>query len=239
MSARKRKPRPYTFAESLPFGVLLAAIGGFLDAYTYITRGGVFANAQTGNIVLLGIRFAQGDFWAMLQYVYPILAFSAGVVAAAQIKRMAGAGRKVQWVHIILALEAAILFGIGFLPSTVPHAIVNVVISFVASVQVSSFQSLMGSPFATTMTTGNLRSAVQAYYQAVTRKNKPALQKALCYTWIIVSFCGGAMIGVWTSYFFGTYSLFLCVAILTASLIWSVVDKKVCGESAEDEEKSE
>ena len=152
---------------------------------------------------------------------------------------VAGAGRKVQWVHIILALEAAILFGIGFLPSTVPHAIVNVVISFVASVQVSSFQSLMGSPFATTMTTGNLRSAVQAYYQAVTRKNKPALQKALCYTWIIVSFCGGAMIGVWTSYFFGTYSLFLCVAILTASLIWSVVDKKVCGESAEDEEKSE
>ena len=45
-------------ADSLRMGGLLAAIGGFLDSYTYIARGGVFANAQTGNLVLLGLRLA-------------------------------------------------------------------------------------------------------------------------------------------------------------------------------------
>ena len=37
-------------SESFPIGVLLALTGGFLDAYTYVSRGGVFANAQTGSI---------------------------------------------------------------------------------------------------------------------------------------------------------------------------------------------
>ena len=48
--------------ETLPPALLLAVVGGFLDTYTYFTRGGVFANAQTGNMVLLSIAAAQGKF---------------------------------------------------------------------------------------------------------------------------------------------------------------------------------
>lgn len=40
--------------KGLPTGLLLAGVGGFLDAYTFVGYGGVFANAQTGNIVLFG-----------------------------------------------------------------------------------------------------------------------------------------------------------------------------------------
>lgn len=35
-------------SESIELGILLALSGGFMDAYSYIGRGGVFANAQTG-----------------------------------------------------------------------------------------------------------------------------------------------------------------------------------------------
>ncbi len=48
-------------ANSVILGILLAIVGGFLDAYTYISRNGVFANAQSGNIVLLGVKAAQGQ----------------------------------------------------------------------------------------------------------------------------------------------------------------------------------
>ena len=41
-------------SDSFRIGAILAAVGGFLDAYTYLARGQVFANAQSGNIVLLG-----------------------------------------------------------------------------------------------------------------------------------------------------------------------------------------
>ena len=46
-------------SDSFLVGALLALTGGFLDAYSYLTRGGVFANAQTGNMVLLGLRLSE------------------------------------------------------------------------------------------------------------------------------------------------------------------------------------
>lgn len=46
-------------------GVLLALVGGGLDAYTFISRGGVFAGAQTGNVVLLGVAAAQRHWWGV------------------------------------------------------------------------------------------------------------------------------------------------------------------------------
>lgn len=36
--------------------------GGFQDAYTYCCRGSVFANAQTGNIVLLSAALFRGEW---------------------------------------------------------------------------------------------------------------------------------------------------------------------------------
>jgi uncharacterized membrane protein YoaK (UPF0700 family) len=50
--------------EAVPVGFLLSAVGGYLDAYTYVGHGGVFANAQTGNVVLLAVAVA---FVAALQ----------------------------------------------------------------------------------------------------------------------------------------------------------------------------
>lgn len=73
-------------SENFILGIMLALTGGFLDAYTYITCGGVFANAQTGNIVLMGINLAKGDFERVLHYVVPILAFALGILLSEIIK---------------------------------------------------------------------------------------------------------------------------------------------------------
>ena len=37
-------------SETLRLGIILALSGGFMDAYSYLERGNVFANAQTGNL---------------------------------------------------------------------------------------------------------------------------------------------------------------------------------------------
>lgn len=46
-------------SESIKLGVILAIAGGFMDAYSYMCRGKVFANAQTGNILLLESIFQR------------------------------------------------------------------------------------------------------------------------------------------------------------------------------------
>ena len=56
-------------SESMALAVFLTLAGGFQDAYSYNCRGKVFANAQTGNLVLLGQNLAMGNWPAALHYV--------------------------------------------------------------------------------------------------------------------------------------------------------------------------
>ena len=42
--------------ETFRLAMLLCMVGGFMDTYTFSTRGNVLANAQTGNIVFLAIN---------------------------------------------------------------------------------------------------------------------------------------------------------------------------------------
>ena len=49
-------------SESIGLGTILALSGGFMDAYSYIERGKVFANAQTGNMLLFGVNLSEGNY---------------------------------------------------------------------------------------------------------------------------------------------------------------------------------
>ena len=46
-------------SDTFRLGMLLSMTGGFVDAYTFILRGRVLANAQTGNIVFFGLRLIE------------------------------------------------------------------------------------------------------------------------------------------------------------------------------------
>ena len=45
----------------------LIMIGGYYGAYTFCVRGGVFCNAQTANIVLLGMAIGAAGAWVSLK----------------------------------------------------------------------------------------------------------------------------------------------------------------------------
>ena len=63
-------------SQSLALGILLAVSGGMLDAYTFLCRGGMFATAETGNLVMLGISAAGGDYRRAAFYVLSVAAFT-------------------------------------------------------------------------------------------------------------------------------------------------------------------
>ena len=54
------KKKNSQMSSSLAVGILLALAGGFMDAYSYMARGHVFANAQTGNILLVAVAISEG-----------------------------------------------------------------------------------------------------------------------------------------------------------------------------------
>lgn len=150
-------------SESLPLGFLLMLAGGFLDAYSYLCRGEVFANAQTGNIVLLGISLAQGQWEKALQYFIPIGVFAFGILLAEKLRNSCQEKTNLHWRQVILLLEIVMLTLTVFLGSAW-NWLANSIISFVCALQVESFRKIRGNAYASTMCTGNLRSAAEAMY---------------------------------------------------------------------------
>lgn len=213
-------------SESIRLGILLAIVGGFLDGYTFICRGGVFANAQTGNIVLVGIDAAKGDFVQAFMALLPILAFIVGIIVTEKIKDFdfPSSASITYSEQIIIIIEVTVLFIIGFIPNTMPHAFATLPISFVSSVQIASFSKLVDSPYSTTMCTGNLRTASQAAYKAFIKKDANSALKTKRYMTIIFSFIIGACFSGFLTLLFGVKSIWFASLILIISLLLFRID---------------
>ena len=206
--------RTVQMSEAYSLGALLTVGGGFLDAYTYFTRGGVFSNAQTGNLVLLAIRLAEGDLTALPHYLPPILAFALGVVAAELVRDRYRASHALHWRQAVVALEALILLATAFLPQDRWDAAVNAAVSFVCAMQVEAFRKIRGNALATTMCTGNLRSGTELLYHGLRDRDSAALRRSLQYYGIILCFLAGGALGVWATDLLAERAILLCCAML-------------------------
>lgn len=181
--------------ERLLAACLLSAAGGFTDVYSYLFRGGVFANAVTGNLVLLGLRLAGGDVRGAAHGACAVLAYGAGVLFADEVHARCAHVRRVGWHQVVLWIEAALLTAVAYLPSGPLDFAVAAVISFVCALQVQTFRRVHGLPFASTMCTGNLRSGADAVFLWLTRADPKGLSKARHYALVIVCFVTGVVLG--------------------------------------------
>ena len=179
-------------SESLLVYFALALSGGCMDAYSYLFRDEVFANAQTGNMLLFGVYLVKRDYASALKYLWPVLAFSFGIILSDVIRNKTR-NTYLHWRQAALVVEIIILFFVsGF--SQEKNNVANALISFVCGVQVETFRSVRGNAIATTMCIGNLRSGIYNFDAYLLTKNKDYLKKASIYLGTIVAFMIGAMI---------------------------------------------
>lgn len=181
-------------SESLQLGIILALSGGFMDAYSYVCRGKVFANAQTGNILLCGVNLSEGNWQLALKYLCPVIAFALGLVLANMVQFHLKEKKVIHWRQITILFEAAVLFLVSFMPQSV-NLLANSVTSFACAIQLESFRKINGNGIATTMCIGNLRSATQSICEFLYTKEKKAAIRGLLYFIIIGFFVVGAILG--------------------------------------------
>lgn len=197
-------------SESLRLGLLLAIVGGFLEAYTFLSRGGVFANCETGNLVLLALYLAQGQPERALTYLPPIAAFFFGVLLTNFIRRLAAPHLKLHWRQITILFESACLIVVAFIPYGRFDVVVTTLVSFACSIQVQSFRKVRGSAYATTMCTGDLRSAADNLYVYVALHDRAAGIRSRNYLAVVFVFMLGAVAGGFTTQLFNEKSVLLC-----------------------------
>lgn len=211
-------------SATLPFALLLTLANSFLDAYTYLVRGGVFATAQTGNVVFFAVEMSAGRAAAALAHVWPILAFVLGVSLASHLK----SGRLDRHLNYPLrwaiALQALVLVVIGFVPTSVAPSIVTVPISFVAALQIGLFRAIGDLAYVPIATTGNLLRFVESGYDGVVGRSATSRRAAGVYASLIGTFCAGALVGALFSRHLSTRAIWLPAGILAITLAILVAD---------------
>lgn len=208
----------YEISESLIMATVLSLAGGFQDAYSYYSRGHVFANAQTGNIVLLGQSLATGNWQSALRYVFPLMAFVGGVYVTEWIGHLYKNNKYLHWRQIVLIMEIVLLIGAGFMPQEY-NTPANIMMSFACAMQVNSFRQFHGTACATTMCIGNIRSGTEYLSQYHITKDKVMLRKCGLYYYIIFIFAVGAAMGAVITGKFGDRSIWIAAALLGAGFI--------------------
>ena len=181
-------------SESFRLSAVLSFSGGLQDAYTYNVRGNVFANAQTGNVVLMSQNFMTGNWNSGIHYMLPLISFAAGVFITEQIEHRYKSRKGVHWRQLILLIEIVLLGIVGLMPTDVNIA-ANMLVSFTCAMQVQAFRKVHGYGYASTMCIGNLRSGTESLSQFFRNKEQASLTKALHFFGIILFFAIGAGVG--------------------------------------------
>jgi uncharacterized membrane protein YoaK (UPF0700 family) len=205
-------------SESFVLSAIISLSGGFQDAYTYNLRDKVFANAQTGNIVLMSQHIMSGEWVQGLHYLMPIFAFAVGILVAEQLSHRFKHSKKMHWRQMVVLLEIIILAGVAFIPTSY-NMLANALVSMACAMQVQSFRKVNGYPFASTMCIGNLRSGTDSFSVFLRSHEKGALKKALHYYGIIFVFAIGAGVGGILSLKLGIRSILISSAILFVAFV--------------------
>lgn len=203
----------------------MAFCGGFQDAYTYVIRGHVFANAQTGNVVLMSANFFTGQWWDGLRYLLPIAAFTSGIFVVENIQYRFKNSTKIHWRQAVLLLEILIMFAVGFMPQKL-NLPANILISFSCAMQVQAFRKICNNPYASTMCIGNLRSGTVALSVYLRSKDSAEFKRVTCYFGVILFFAIGAGIGHLFSSFFAEHTIWIMCVVLAVCFLLMELDSE-------------
>jgi uncharacterized membrane protein YoaK (UPF0700 family) len=110
------------------------------------------------------------------------------------------------------------------MPQSMNHA-VNSMISFVCGIQFSTFSTFHGKGMATTMCTGNLRSATQNLCGYIRTKDMTKLRTAGMYFGCIAVFIAGALIGNLLTVRFGEKAAMAGAGVLVLPLVMMFSEK--------------
>ena len=213
-------------SSSLPVMILLNLSGGTQDACSYFLRDHVFANAQTGNIVLMGCYLISEDLRNSIRYFLPVAFFALGVLMACLIHSRFRHTGKIHWRHLVLTLEIILLFIVGFIPGQL-NWLANGLTSFACAMQVQAFRKVNSFAFASTMCIGNLRSCMESLCAYARTRDKHVLHKSACYLGIILMFAVGAGVRGHCIALFGMRTIwFSCLLLLISFLIMFIKEEE-------------
>lgn len=217
------KEKQYLECEKLWVFAMLIFVAGFYGAYTLSVRGGVFCNAQTGNMALFGVALGSGNWSKALYYLIPISGYVLGSMVSEAIPRHVRRFR-LRWDTLLTLIEMVAVIVVGFIPATAPHQICQVIINFICAMQYNTFRQAEGIGSATTFCTNHTRMFGSNLIRILFRRKEypDAMEKVKSHGVMLLCFVLGAVVSAFLCNIFNVRAIWFAVlplVILFADLL--------------------
>ena len=206
--------------EQLIFCLLLTLIGGYYDAYTFVNCEGIFANAQTGNMIFIGLSIVNKEYHHVIHYLLPILSFFIGVIVCKFFEYKNSEISISRYLQLLFITQISTLLLIYFKYIFLGFDIRPLAISFICGIQFAGFRKINNLAFASVFCTGNLRSAGEHLFKYIILKQKNSLYAFWIYTSVILVFIGGVVLGAFVSKYFLHQAILLPILLLFVEIIF-------------------
>lgn len=233
------KENKYLMCEQNWVYYVLITVSGFWGAFTYLLRGNVFCNAQTGNVVLLGLALGSGEIRKAVYYLIPISAYTAGAFISEILPNPIKHRLRIRWDTLLIGIEIAAVILLGLIPESVPVQISQVIINFIASMQFNTFRQAQGTPMATTFATNHIRQigiALATEIRHIHKEDKSHREKLKKHFFMLLFFLLGAVVGTVFCNMINGYAILL-TAVPLIVLFCMMVYYDISHDKAELEQK--
>lgn len=181
--------------------LLIVFIGGFIEIYSFKTRG-MFAGMQTGNLLYTITNLIDQNYINALMYFLVLLSFIIGLVIAEILRLFLG---KKDWFYIlILIIQSVLVLPLIILPSVnvfsefnneiLLSLLGNCLLSIYGAFHLLCFHEVNEHVYTPTMMTNMMRLFITSLISSIKEKDKEKCLFSLSYFIQICSFILGAIL---------------------------------------------
>lgn len=201
---------------------IMSLVGGFLGTYALLLRGGNFGSAQTGNFLEAMISLSEGDFAGLMIRAGGAFVYALALILSYILTNCTNVNMRT----MVLKVEVVGLLIVALIPVTADPILALYPIFALMSFQWGTYSGAKGYNSASIFTTNNFKQCVLGWTQYFLRHDQKAKEKACLYTFTVLSFLSGALLGSIFVYRFGTYAAFACYIPLFLARMVLLNDQK-------------
>jgi len=189
---------------------LMAIVGGFAGAYSIYIRGGLFANAQTVNLISLVYSIIGKDITDASLRLLALIIYLSAYALFVIIRDLTKLNEK----NMAIIFDIIAILTVSFIPLSVPGIISLFPLFFALPFQWCAFSGSYGYVSSTIFSTNNTKQSVVAFCEYAIHKDKDKLRRGFFFLGSLLCFYFGVAMLILVSDIFIEKSLLLILPIL-------------------------
>lgn len=215
----KNSQKKYAVSTTI-LTIIVCFLMGFIDAYTFLVQDEVFASAQTGNFVSMGVKLFSGEWRDALGHIWVIAGFAAGALAGeAMLDRYKEKG--FAKYRYFLLFQSGLLLLLAIFEKLADDLVILVSLGLLAGYVLTTFRNVNQTTVNNGIMTGNLKNLMGYFYQMLFQKDKEAKLHLINLATTILIFVLGVGTGTLTILLDANYHLWGAFFLSFTAFLWT------------------